>query len=82
MAERAIGLLRPEPGSIFIEAPARAAWKDTPSTYVAGTDDKAIVPEMVARFAQRCGTTLTWPTSHSPYLSQPQGVVDLVHDHL
>lgn len=77
VAARAIELLRPEPGSIFGAAPERAAWKDTPSTYVAGSEDRAIPTGLVAYFADRCGTTQTWPTSHSPYLSRPQDVVEL-----
>lgn len=82
VADRAVALLRPEPGTIFTEAATGAAWKDTPSTYVAGRDDRAIVPEMVAHFAARCDRTLTWPTSHSPYLSRPDDVVALVLEHV
>ncbi len=82
VADRAVGLLRPEPGAIFAAAPAHAAWRDVPSTYVAARDDRAIVPEMVAAFAARCTTTVTWPTSHSAYLSRPDDVVALVHGHL
>lgn len=82
VAERAVGLLRPEPGTIFTAAPALAAWRSTPSTYVAGADDRAILPEMVAHFAQRCSTALTWPTSHSAYLSRPEEVAALVRQHL
>ncbi len=82
VAELAVGLLRPEPGSIFTEAASRAAWKEIPSTYIAGDQDRAIVPEMVAYFAERCGERLVWPTSHSPYLSCPDDVAALVRDHL
>ena len=77
-----MGLLRPEPSSVFTESPARAAWRDTPSTYLAGSEDRAIAPQMVACFAQRCSQTLTWPTSHSPYLSRPADVANLVRSHL
>lgn len=82
VAGRAVGLLRPEPLSIFTESPSRASWRDTPSTCVAGSHDRAIAPEMVAAFGERCGTVVTLPTSHSPYLSRPDEVAGLVLAHL
>lgn len=82
VAARATALLRAEPMTIYTEAPARAAWKQVPSTYVAGEHDRAIDPVMVARFAARCGTTLTWPTSHSSYLSRPEDTAALVLEHV
>lgn len=82
VAARAVTLLRPEPVTIFSAAPERASWKDVPSTYLAASEDRAIVPEMVARFAERCTTTVTLPTSHSPYLSRPHAVADLVLERL
>ncbi|MFI7004690.1 alpha/beta fold hydrolase [Nocardia sp. NPDC050175] len=82
VADRAIDLLRPEPATIFTDTPAHAAWKDTPSTYIAATEDKAILPEMVAYFTQRCGTSVAWPSGHCPFLSRPADVVALVRDHL
>lgn len=78
VAARAIELLRTGPGSIFGAAPERAAWKDTPSTYVAGSEDRAIpTTGLVAYFADLWGPTQTWPTSRSPSLSRPQAVVEL-----
>lgn len=82
VADRAVGLLRPEPASIFTEAAPRASYREVPSTYVACSQDRAILPEMVGYFADRCSEQLTWPTSHSPYLSRPDAVVELVAAHL
>lgn len=82
VANRAIELLRPEPASIFTAAPAHAAWKDTPSTYIAATEDRAILPELVAHFTQRCDTTVTLPGGHCPFLSRPADVVAIIRDHL
>ncbi|MFI6043495.1 alpha/beta hydrolase [Nocardia sp. NPDC051321] len=82
VADRAIELLRPEPASIFTESPAHAAWKDTPSTYIAATEDRAILPEMVAYFTQRCGTAVTWQGGHCPFSSRPDDVVTMIRDHL
>lgn len=82
VADRAVALLRPEPASIFTEAAPRASYREIPSTYVACSEDRAILPEMVDQFAGRCTERITWPTSHSPYLSRPDDVVDLVLAHL
>ncbi|MFI9552742.1 alpha/beta fold hydrolase [Nonomuraea endophytica] len=77
-AARAIELLRPEPPSIFGATPSRVSWRDTPSIYIAGRDDRTIAAPLISRFAARCSTSETWPTSHSPYLSHPAAVADLV----
>ncbi|UMP02071.1 alpha/beta hydrolase [Amycolatopsis sp. EV170708-02-1] len=82
VAERAMALLRPEPVTIFDESPEGAAWKDTPTTYITCTEDRALVPEMVAHFADRCETTVTWRASHSPYLSRPVELATLVLERL
>ncbi|MYV99975.1 alpha/beta hydrolase [Streptomyces sp. SID3343] len=78
-ATRAIELLRPEPPSIFGAIPSHVSWRDTPSVYVAGRDDRAIAAPLVSRFAARCSASETWETSHSPYLSRPTAVADLIH---
>ncbi|MFG1610462.1 alpha/beta hydrolase [Actinoplanes sp. NPDC049265] len=77
-ATRAIELLRPEPPSIFAATPEQAAWRDTPSHYLAAGHDQAIVPELVAAFAARCSTAETWPTGHSAYLSRADDVAELI----
>jgi len=81
-AERAIALLRPEPVSIFAESPVGASWKDTPNTYVICSEDRALAPEMVAHFAARCETTVTWRASHSPFLSRPVELATLIRERL
>lgn len=78
----ATGLLRPEPPSIFAATPTYAAWHDTTSYYLAGSQDQAIVPELVATFASRCSGTETWPTGHSAYLSRTDDVARLIHRRL
>lgn len=75
---RALELLRPEPPSLFGATPSRASWRDTPSIYIAGRDDRALPAPLVSRFAARCSTSETWKASHSPYLSDPVAVADLV----
>lgn len=82
VADRAVALLRPEPASTFTEAAPRAAYREIPSSYVACSQDRAILPEMVDPLAQRCSEQVTWPTSRSPHLSRPDDVVDLALAHL
>jgi pimeloyl-ACP methyl ester carboxylesterase len=56
----------------------RPAWRDIPSTYVVCTEDRAIVPELQRLMAARATHAVEWPTSHSPFLSQPDRVVALL----
>ncbi|MFQ6331647.1 hypothetical protein ACLMAL_36765 [Nocardia sp. CWNU-33] len=78
MATRAVELLRPEPPSIFAATPARVSWRDTPSIYLRGQQDRTIATPLPDRFAARCSRAETWETSHSPYLSRPAAVGDLI----
>ncbi len=78
VATRAVELLRPEPPSIFAATPARVSWRDTPSIYLRGQQDRTIATPLPDRFAARCSRTETWETSHSPYLSRPAAVADLI----
>ncbi|MEY9860548.1 alpha-beta hydrolase superfamily lysophospholipase [Catenulispora sp. GAS73] len=81
-AARAVELLRPEPASIFAASPARVAWRDVPSLYIAGSDDHAIPASLAARFAAHCDSSQTWQCSHSPFLSQTSAVADVVQQQL
>ena len=73
----ALEQLRPMPWS---EPPAatRAAWRDLPSTYVLCTEDRTIVPELQRHMARHAAAVVEWPTSHSPFLSEPQRLVELL----
>jgi pimeloyl-ACP methyl ester carboxylesterase len=55
-----------------------AAWQTVPSTYVVCTDDRAVAPALQHAMAARCTRTIEWPTGHSPFLSRPELVADLV----
>jgi hypothetical protein len=81
-AKLAVSLLRPEPASIFAATPTDAAWKETRSFYLAGGEDRAMAPELVATFASRCSESETWPTSHSAYLSRTGDVAELIYRRL
>ena len=54
------------------------AWHDVPSTYVVCTADRAIPPSLQRHFAARATSSLEWPTDHSPFLTRPGDVAELV----
>jgi pimeloyl-ACP methyl ester carboxylesterase len=76
--EFALARLGPESVAALGGVATRAAWQDVPSTYVVCTEDRGIAPELQRRMAARAAETVEWPTSHSPFLSRPDLVVDLL----
>ncbi len=62
----------------FGQSPNAVAWQSTPSTYVVCADDLTIHPGLQRILAERCTATIEWPTGHSPFLSHPDLVVDLL----
>jgi pimeloyl-ACP methyl ester carboxylesterase len=60
------------------QSPRAVAWRERPSTYVVCTDDRAVDPGLQRLHAARCTTAVEWPTSHSPFLSRPELVTDLL----
>jgi pimeloyl-ACP methyl ester carboxylesterase len=76
--ERAIARLGPESGPAIGQAPAAVAWHDRPSTYVICTDDQAILRPLQLQMARHATETVEWPTGHSPFMSRPELLVDLL----
>jgi pimeloyl-ACP methyl ester carboxylesterase len=60
--------------------PPPAAWTQIPSTYVVCTDDQTIAPVSQRAMAAHAGRVVEWDTSHSPMLSRPDLVADLLAD--
>jgi len=58
--------------------PPPAAWKHIESTYVVCTDDQTIAPDSQRKMATNATNTVVWDTSHSPMLSRPDLVADLL----
>ena len=77
-AARAVARLGAQPTVTFSQAVTAAAWHDIPSTYVVCTDDRAIATSLQRALGARATHTEDWPTSHSPFLSRPALVVDLL----
>ncbi|HSO94645.1 MAG TPA: alpha/beta hydrolase [Acidimicrobiia bacterium] len=76
--EFALSRLGPERLDALGGVATRAAWQSIPSTYVVCTEDRGVAPSLQRRLAARTTTTVDWPTSHSPFLSRPDLVVDLL----
>jgi pimeloyl-ACP methyl ester carboxylesterase len=74
----AIARLGAQPMSTLGASPAAVAWRERPSTYIVCTDDLAVHPDLQRVMASRCTTSVEWPTSHSPFLSTPERIADLV----
>jgi pimeloyl-ACP methyl ester carboxylesterase len=62
----------------FSDVPSAIAWQDRPSTYVICGDDNAVHPDLQRILARRATTSIEWTTGHSPFLSQPQMVSELL----
>ena len=54
------------------------AWTQMPSTYVVCTDDRAVHPDTQREMAKHADDRVVWDTSHSPMLSRPDIVADLL----
>jgi pimeloyl-ACP methyl ester carboxylesterase len=78
--DEALRHLRPQLTRHFVDPPRRVLWHDVASTYVICSDDRAMPPATQEAFSGRAGRTHTLPTSHSPFLSQPDRVAEILLD--
>jgi pimeloyl-ACP methyl ester carboxylesterase len=83
VAAAAVAQLRPMPLGIGSDAApgaelGPAAWMHVPSTYVVCTDDRILHPDAQRDMAQHADEVVDWDTSHSPMLSRPELVADLL----
>jgi hypothetical protein len=74
----AIGNLRPHSSVGAEGVMARPAWREVPSTYVCCTEDATLTQQYMLGAIERVGDGVSWPTSHSPMISQPELLVDLL----
>jgi pimeloyl-ACP methyl ester carboxylesterase len=70
----------PQPVVTLTDEPRAVAWRERPSTYVVCAEDAALPEETQQLIAKRCTNVVVWPTSHSPFLSAPDRVADLLAD--
>lgn len=59
-----------------------AAWSSIPSTYVVCAQDRALPPDVQRAMSQRSGSVVELEASHSPFLSMPDQVVELLDGEL
>ncbi|HXY90996.1 MAG TPA: alpha/beta hydrolase [Acidimicrobiia bacterium] len=78
--DRALAHLDAHPTVAFEQPATAAAWRGVPSTYVVCSEDRAIAVWIQQTFAQRATDSVVWATSHSPFLSRPDLLVDLLAD--
>jgi pimeloyl-ACP methyl ester carboxylesterase len=74
----ALDRLRPQALASLQQQPAAVAWRSRPSTYVVCADERTVHPELQRILARRCTDVVQWPTGHSPFLSQPALVANLL----
>jgi pimeloyl-ACP methyl ester carboxylesterase len=81
LARQAAARLRPfqKTGYAVVETDAVAAWRTIPTTYVVCAEDRMIHPDTQRDMAAAAGAeVIEWSSSHSPFLSHPGLVADLV----
>lgn len=76
--EWAIGRLVPQSTATSTQTVSTVGWRKIPTTYVLCTLDRALPLVVQRRLAERAEETVELPTSHSPFLSRPEAVADLL----
>jgi pimeloyl-ACP methyl ester carboxylesterase len=80
VAADAIARLGPQRMEALAQSPTAVAWRDRPSTYAVCTNDQIVHPGLQRILARRCSHQASWPTDHSPFLSRPDLVIELLDD--
>jgi pimeloyl-ACP methyl ester carboxylesterase len=76
--EWAIGNLRPHLMEGAQSVIPRPAWREVPSTYVCCDQDNTLTQTYMRTAIDRVGDGVHFPTSHSPMISQPDLVANLL----
>jgi len=77
-AAGAVARLGPQARASLVQPVTVAAWRTVPSTYILCRDDRAVAPALQTAFAKRCGSVVELEASHSPFLSVPEAVADVL----
>jgi pimeloyl-ACP methyl ester carboxylesterase len=78
VAEGLAARLRPMPLDDPGVMTGTPAWKAVPSTYVVCTKDNALAPGTQRFLAARAGQVVEWDSDHSPFLTRPGDLADLL----
>ncbi len=78
ITEWAVSQLGSQNPAISMTPLTNAAWSQCDSTYVICEEDRALPVAVQERISRRCSNVIRWPTSHSPMLSQPHLLGELL----
>lgn len=70
--------LGPQPMATMMQTPDAVAWRHRPSMYAVCTLDNIVHPELQRILARRSDRVVEWATGHSPFLSRPDLVSELL----
>lgn len=82
LAAWATARLVPQAASAVTTPLDHASWRSHPSTYIVCTDDHTVPVDAQRMFATRCEWVVELPTSHSPMLSAPDKLAQVVIDQI
>jgi pimeloyl-ACP methyl ester carboxylesterase len=74
----ALDRLGAQPLITLQQTPEAVAWRQRSSTYVVCANDLTVHPALQELLANRCTTRVEWDCGHSPFLSHPTLVADLL----
>jgi pimeloyl-ACP methyl ester carboxylesterase len=78
VGEAAAARLRPHTIASFVQPVRSAGWRDVPSTYVICELDNAIPVPAQEAMAEHAGATHRLRSDHSPFLTDPDAVAELI----
>ena len=78
VAESAASQLRTQSLEAFNQAITETAWREIDSTYIICERDNAIPVFAQEAMSQRCSRTLRMDTDHSPFLSAPKELAEMI----
>lgn len=70
--------LRPVSRALFRGVPTHIAWHSKPSTYLVCGADQVVHPDVQRAMAERASGSLEWNCGHSPALTRPAALADLI----
>ena len=70
--------LRPQSQAVLAHDTGDAAWRHLPSSYILTSQDCALPPDFQRMFAAQADETYEIDSSHSPFLSRPDELADLL----
>ena len=77
-AASAAARLRPQAAASFAQPVEAAGWRERPTTYVVCTEDRCIPPSSQREWSRRADDVAEIGAGHSPFLSQPGALADLL----